>query len=530
MKKQLFGCAALAAIALSHAPAAQAETWKPLGQGMLRDDFMTVFYSFDQFYEFKVEIEESQETPGRYRLVNAYRNFPNLWGYPYPCDEYPQYVIIDASDPKHVYIQKGLSGNYMGYDQSMLLWSQASDYYENLYGNWTKADEEGICGKIVDRIITFPRNSLLVTPYDIPADSLRWDGADPDLGPQVGFHVANTSGKFRVKLPGAPDVDLNVATPEISADSTTVQYYVNFGQNVEYAKVALVAGNSVGGLIDKVVSGALESTRLDEAGYFSVSYSADGQYTLVAVPFYNGNAHEAVVYTHELSFGSPWISVGTAEYTEAILASNPMTKPFGVDPYTYTVDVERNKQNPNLIRIVDPYKENYPGSYDTECDFSMRHCLEFDVTDRDCVLMHHTANGIGYIIGTYGIIEMWSRAERDMKLRGKTLAEVKEAGLGGSLSNDNVITFPKDMLLVRWPMVCPPKDDGIDWYWANNNGTFKLKLDPSLIFSSVGNVAVDASDGVERLYNLQGVEIKGTPVPGIYIKVANGRSSRVIIK
>lgn len=521
---------AAAVTALLAAPAASADTWKPIANGMLRDDLMTVLYSFDKFYEFEVQIEESQERPGRYRLVNAYRNFPVVW-VEFPYDTYTNYLIVDATDPKHVYVEKGLTGNYSGHDQTMHIWSQAADMYFNIYGDWAKVDEEGVCGSCVDGIITFPRNALLLASYDIPADTTqRWDGADPDQGPQVGYKLANTSGKFRLKLPGAPDVDMSVQAPTLTADGSRVEYALSFGDSVRYARVALVAGNSVGGLAEKIAAGTLPSTLMQTEGTFSAAYTGDGQYTLVAVPFYNDHAHEALVYTHEQVFNSDWTSIGTAEYTEAILASCEMTSTFRIDPYTYSVQVERNKTNPNLIRIVDGYKTAYPGSYDTECDFSRRHFLEFDLSDRDCVLMHKSDGGLGYIIGTYGIIESWCRAERDMTLRGKTKEQVKSQGLGGKLSEDNVLTFPNETLLVRWPMVRPPAEDGTDWYWANLNGTFRLKLDPAVDFASVTDVAVDSPAGAPRYYNLQGVEVRGELTPGLYIKVTNGRSSRVIVK
>lgn len=528
MKKQVYKYAAAAALALCQLPAANAESWKPLGNGLLRDDLMTVFYSFDEYYEFEVQIEESVETPGRYRLVNAYRNFPVVF-LEFPYDTYTNYVIVDASDPKHVYIEKGLSGNHMGYDQSMHIWSQAGDYYLNIDGNWVNVDKEGVAGKMVDGVITFPAYSLLVTPYDIPEDpSERWDGSNPEDGPEVGFHIANTSGKFRLKLPGAPDVELTASAPELNGSN--VEYQVNFSPDVEYAKVGLIAGNSIAGVADKIADGTLPSTTLNAPGVFSVPYTADGQYTLVAVPYFNGNAHAPLIYTHEQVFSPEWESIGTAEYTEAILASCEMTKPFGFMPYTYTVDVERHKTNPNLIRIVDGYKTNYPASYDTECDFTRRHFLEFDLTDRDFVVMHRTDDGLGYRAGTYGIIEAWSRADRDITLRGKSKEQAKEEGLGGTLSADNVLTFPNNTLLVSWPLVKPTLPDGSGWYWANMNGTFKLKLDGTLNFNSITDVDADEANGPQRLYNLQGIEVKGQAAPGIYIKVANGRSSRVIVK
>lgn len=53
---------------------AEDETWKPIGNGQIRDDIVTKSYILSGFYEFDVEMQESEQTPGRYRLVNAYKN------------------------------------------------------------------------------------------------------------------------------------------------------------------------------------------------------------------------------------------------------------------------------------------------------------------------------------------------------------------------------------------------------------------------------------------------------------------------
>lgn len=528
-KLNILGKAALSLMIAAPTMTAAADTWKPIGEGMLRDDILTFWYIFDSYHEFKVEVQESNENPGRYRLVNAYRNFPN-WPEKFPAD-YTNYLIVDATDKSHVYIEKGLAGIYSGYDQAMMVWSQAADYYNNKYGDWKKADEEGVCGKCVDGIITFPPNAILVTPYDIPEDkTLRWDGAVPEDGPEVGFNVANSKGMFRLKLPGAPNVDVSGDFGALSADGSSVEYTVNLGSDVEYAKVAIINGPYAARLEDKVATGEIPSTTITKGGTFSTPFDNDGQHTLVVVPYFNGNAHQALTYTREWNYKSDWESIGLAEFTEAILGSCEMTKEFAIGEYTYFVEAERCKSNPNLVRLVDPYKEAYPESGRNDCDFSKRHCLVFDITDPEFVLLKQTEDGIGYQIGAYGIIEIWSRADREIILRGKSPAEVKSLGYGGSISSDNELTFPKDMLLVRWPLVRPPMPNGSDWYWANRDAKFSIKFDKRFDLSALPAISSPTLDSPERLFNLQGVEVKDTPTPGIYISLKNGVSRKIVIR
>lgn len=532
---KFIGASALALSLIAPAMPASAETWKPAGTGRLRDDLMTYWYSFDEYYEFDVEIEESVETPGRYRLVNAYKNFPaTLMEIPENFKDFTNYLIVDASDPQHVYIDKGLAGILMGYDyettvpQFLNVWSIAADYYTNRFGDFVKADEEGVCGKMVDGIISFPRYSILVTPYDAPLDPAeRWNGEVPEDGPQVGFSTANSKGMFRLKLNGAPNVDMTCAAPTLSADNKNIQYQLSFESDVEYALAAMIEGNAIAGVAEKIASGAIQSVRVEKDGKLSLPYTADGQVSLIVVPYYNGHAHKALEYIHELTFFPDWKSIGTAEFTETILGECEMSKSFYLKPYTYTVEAEVCISKPHLVRIVDPYKDAYPYSYRTECDYTRQHNLVFDISDPDCVLMKHTDNGVGFQIGSYGTIEAWSRADRDITLRGKTKADVKALGLGGTLK-DNVLTFPKETLLVRWPLIRPAKPDGSDYYWANLQGNFCLKFAKDADLSSVESIAAPEAAGTPRYFNLQGVEVSN-PGGGIFIRVCNGVSTKIYI-
>lgn len=523
--KNFLGASTLALALAAPSMAYAADTWKPIGEGKLRDDLLTFWYVFDTYHEFKVEIQESQETPGRYRLVNAYRHFPAHW-IEWPAD-YPNYLIVDASDPQHVYIEKGLAGIISGYDQILMVWSQAADYYLNRYGDFKLADEEGLCGKCVDGIITFPPMTVLVTPYDLPTDgSAPWTGEVPEEGPEVGFSVANAKGMFRLKLPGAPEVDMTAAYGSLSADEQSVSYTLTMEKDVEYALVSVVNGPYSARMEEKVISGEIPSTKITAGGTYSTPYDNDGQHTIIAVPYNKGNAHAPLIYTREWTYKPEWESIGEAEFNEAILGSCEMTSSMNIGKYTYTVQAERLKSNPKMVRIVDPYKEAYPESGRNDCDFTKHHYLTFDITDPNFVRMKMTEDGIGYQIGTFGIIEMWSRADREIELRGKTPEAVKAMGYGGTITNDNVLTFPKDMLLVRWPLVRPPHPTGNDWFWANLDGSFSIKFAANLNMTSAPEVTADPLQAPERIYTLQGIEVKGTPAPGVYIRVKNGKSEK----
>ena len=290
MKKFIYACALAAASLATPGFDAQAETWKPLGTGYLRDDIITVSYILSDYYEFEVEIQESEETPGRYRLVNAYRNCPRLSEDVFPEDA-TNYLIVDASDPVHVYIEQGGTSYYIGQDQQLCLWSIADDYYNNKYGNWTLADEEGVCGKLEDGIITFPRGSVLF----VPLETLVFNPDDYD----VIWRVANKQGMFRIMLPGVPRTDIDASLMGISDDQTAVNYYINLDPDIEYVQAAVFEGQYDAAMAERIRKTAdgtatdaekVVLTKFSKSGITSFPYEKDGIHTLVMVPYANGKA------------------------------------------------------------------------------------------------------------------------------------------------------------------------------------------------------------------------------------------------
>ena len=266
MKKFIYACALAAASLATPGFDAQAETWKPLGTGYLRDDIITVSYILSDYYEFEVEIQESEETPGRYRLVNAYRNCPRLSEDVFPEDA-TNYLIVDASDPVHVYIEQGGTSYYIGQDQQLCLWSIADDYYNNKYGNWTLADEEGVCGKLEDGIITFPRGSVLF----VPLETLVFNPDDYD----VIWRVANKQGMFRIMLPGVPRTDIDASLMGISDDQTAVNYYINLDPDIEYVQAAVFEGQYDAAMAERIRKTA-DGTATDAEKVVLTKFSKSG--------------------------------------------------------------------------------------------------------------------------------------------------------------------------------------------------------------------------------------------------------------
>ena len=163
------------------------EVFKSLGKGTYTEDFLAGLFEGMENLTYEVEIQESVDNPGKYRLVNPY-------GAAYPYNEpgdyddtQDYYMVINAQDPEGVYIPLQGVGCDWGYGE-WTVYSMAANYLD---AGYTLADAKaaGQCGTLKDGVITFPVKSLLITA----------DG----LGGKI--YYANQYGAFKVVLPGYAD-------------------------------------------------------------------------------------------------------------------------------------------------------------------------------------------------------------------------------------------------------------------------------------------------------------------------------------
>lgn len=509
------------------------ETWKPAGTALLRDDLLPQYHYVEDFYEFPVQIEESEQVPGRYRLVNAYANYPKKFV------EFPNnitnYTIVDCSDPAHVFISKGVGAYYVGQDACISFWSKADDLYFRLYEDWDQVQKKADCvGTLTDGIITFPKGQVMIGAYPLTYTAEDYRGEKPEDAPDMVFLLANMHGKFRLRLPGAPEPEVKVTLAGCSTASKEIEYDIEFGADTQYADVAVIEGDYIGGYDKMIAAGQVKSTRVEKGGRIAVPYTGGERYTVVAVPYYNNHAHNSTVYTKDVEFGhTTWRHLCTAEYTEGFLHSNEL----GDNPNTgweleggkYNVEVEYDEANFLNFRIREPYA-NYINTCITTYDHTRTHYINFDVNDPDCVLIPQTENGIGFFLEYLGTINIWSRADRYLKSGQYTVEQIKDKGWNGVL-RDDVLTFGKKSLYINLTDKAPG-----NWYLANNDGAFKLEMpkgtmDKYLEEMEKNSITVEAAPitGPEKWYTIHGTPLNEAPTqPGLYLHQRNGRVAKVI--
>lgn len=526
----LMAATALPTMAL---PPEGVETWKPAGTGMLRDDLISQYHYIDDYHEFPVVLEESEQVPGRYRMVNAYSNYPKRYA-EFPSD-IKNYTIIDCSDPEHVFISKGLGAYYIGQDQCITFWSKADDLYFRKYEDWDAVEKEVNCvGKMVDGIVTFPKGQLMVGLYAMTYTPKDYNGEHPEEAPDMVFILANMHGKFRLRLPNAPEPEVKATLEGVDANRTNVAYNVKFGADTEYALAALVEGSYVGGIEKKIASGEVASVRLDSSGTVTFPYTGDGLHTLVVVPFYNGHAHNAEVNARVYEYAAnTWRPLCKASYTEGFLHSNELSENpktgWEFESDTYDVEVEYDEAVYRRFRIKEPYAA-YINSCLSTYDYSRNHYIELNAEDPTCVRIPMTENGIGFQLEYLGVINIWSRADRYLVQGKADVAAIKAKGWNGVLADDT-FTFGKQSLYINLTDKAPTS-----WYLANNDGAFKLALpkgtieayEKTMAENGVATIATPAFYP-ERWYTIDGTPLADEPTAhGIYLHLSHGVTKKVI--
>ena len=270
--------------------------WTSLGEGTLTDDVITGAFSVEN-QVFTVEIQESDNTPGMYRIVDPYINnkYSLSAGEGGSSSNYSCYLVIDATDPEAVTIAKQNMG---------ILGTDLGDFQM----------ESTAPGTLDNGIITFPKGGIELS----------------FTGYQSAFQ-ANKNGLFKVVLPGASDVAAPAVTVAykgsfIDAASNKSNAVLDFTLNETATsyKFAVVEGNiakneaALTETAGKIVDGSLESTEGTASGSVLYPLAVSGTFTVVAVPFNaegDAGAAAAAAFIYSADGAPDIVQVQTGNYT-----------------------------------------------------------------------------------------------------------------------------------------------------------------------------------------------------------------------
>ena len=472
------------------------DTWNVIGKGKYVEGLLDCEYKAG--VNWTVDIEQSEEHPGCYRLKPYYEGNPSC---PYLPEIADTYIYIHAEDPDKVYT-------------SDVVFLNAKGVGYKIEHRAVSADESEYYGKLVNGVITFPAESHTATVIGIPG---------------AGTMPTNTKGKACVALPGSDFKDYYIHAEHSTCALQDGEGFCKFpitltgGADVMQAALVVEAGHKELEDIDveKYIQGQYDAY---PSMFFGMQFNlifpmaaeqfGTNRWTMILIAVDNkGKAHDVELTT----FFTPekdknWEDYAEAEFTDLLvgpvyLAYNP----------TYTVKVQKKKGTTGKLRLVNPYLDNPEISEESLEDHAAHnHYIYINAEDPDFVYIEEAPTGVDM---GYGDIVASSEVGAELN-NGLTIEEAKGFGLPAGMLKDDKISFPNGALRIFEPNY---KDCELQ-----PAGTGVL-LHITKYLSGINDVQSD-SNIPARYYDLRGFEIE-KPAPGtICVKVQGGTATKFIAR
>lgn len=458
--------------------------WIPLGTGTWCEGLFTE-YGADDDLRWPVEIEQSAEQPGWYRCIPYGSNSPisELVGTP----DNTTYVYINATDPNRVYIPE-----YEVYNGQYPFCQLVP---ENGWGNaWMEY------GYMEDGMICFDADTFVTWYVD------RWNLCG--------------DGNMCIGLPGThiPDYRLATEAPfcaygnEIGLDLTvkgddiaTLKAMVLEGLVDLYSENSYIVaelGTEIDADADRIIVSDLDKRGL--YSYYLVALDADGNIV---------NARLTTVMA-EFDNDDEWETVGTGTMYEGIVSPFYMELPMTI----IDVDVEKHKTQPGYFRLKDPMKYHPVLSTIMTQGHDHHHYIYINAADPDGGV-YIEASSLG-LETPNGQAAVWSQFA-DYLEAGMTPDYLKGYALGGSMTDDGLITFPNNTLLYA--------ERGYKYgQFVNSGDRMRIDLYHATAIREIGTDNTDTAPC--RYYNLQGVAIDNPAQGQTVIRLGNAKAEKIIYR
>ncbi len=313
-----------------------------------------------------------------------------------------------------------------------------------------------------------------------------------------------------------------IVAPRYFAPGEDAKCKIVLEEGIPTAKVAIFKGIVKQYMLDAMLYNEVDMVTVEAGEEIEISVPAEDVNELmaiIAITYADGQAldYSEKYFTCIDDEEGQWESLGEGEITTDLMESF-----FDFEPNQTKIEVQQSIANPGIYRVVNPYDGrfpyNEPGDYDTDYN----HYLVFDATDPECVILGIAELGIdwkgaAFVGGSLGAYYM---------ANGKTMEEVKEAGIGGTLV-DKTITFPEESLFIYcddWS-----KFDGGNGkiYYGNMSGNMSLTIPGA---TGIEGVVVENNNENAVYYNLQGVRV-ANPVKGsVVIRSNNGKAQKIVVR
>ena len=236
---------------------------------------------------------------------------------------------------------------------------------------------------------------------------------------------------------------------------------------------------------------------------------------------------ETPYYTDKITYTinySPWdIVTGENGETMALFRDDIIAPLYGLDIPEYEVQMQCNPDDPNIVRLVDPYAE-WPYAGEGAYDNSEHHYMYFNITNPKCVFM---CDKDGVALGTNGS-DMFFHTGLALDEDGEILitsyynyyvynGSTPSEAMYGLLDKGN-LTYNTDRILVAFTNDDPYEN----LYYGNRSAQFRViwpgfepYIDPSMVWNSLGQGQF--TDGI--LYPLAVMEDENEELPTYDVEV-----------
>lgn len=173
------------------------DPWTTLGYCEYTDGIVNSAFNIPTL-TFDVEIQESDEIPGYYRLVDPYKEMSTMFkGAEYLKGKH--YIYIDAQNPDQVSIEESYFGLDLGYGEMGVISLSAYALNKGISAEVIAA--KGWFGSLKDGVITFPAGTLIGMDNDGEFDA-NLDPNNPTRGDKDKYDPFYGTGTFKVDMSG----------------------------------------------------------------------------------------------------------------------------------------------------------------------------------------------------------------------------------------------------------------------------------------------------------------------------------------
>lgn len=456
--------------------------YRSLGTGTYCEGLFS-FYGAPEQLRWDVEIEESVEVPGWYRL-QPYKSSNPVTDLIGKYDD--TYIYINATDPD-------------------LVWCEDMILYEGQYlfsqlipeNDWSGYMEYG---RLEDGVINMEDAWFCTYNYNLG----RWEHCE--------------DGYFRIGLPGVkiPDYNLKAASEFHDGDNL---HTVIFEKGADVAEVYVATSRGLAEIDWDTAKYIVQEGDLVPAGvnYIAVTDIAKngrGLYTVCLVAVNDrkeivGSA--ATMVFVELDNEEEWEYLGRGYWQEGIISPHLQ----GATLVQLNVDIEKHKTIKDYYRLVNPLKEHELLSPYLVDDSKHNHYIYINATDNNGVYIEPSEIGLHTPNGQSAV---WSYAGMRVD-QGYDLEVLKSYGYCGKLA-DGIITFPDNTLMYA-------ETGYFEGRFVTSGDRFKVDLYRTI--SSAAEIETDTTDAPVEYFNLHGMRVT-KPSHGIFLRRQGDKVTKEIIK